>query len=200
MMNPNQHLAKMLKFYRQQKHWSLDKTAQETGVSKAMLGQIERGESSPTVAKLWKIATGMQLSLSQLLEPEQLVEQVTNQHEHQANTSIHHTPIVRQANQLRRQQTQDDMLVATLFPFDPKLKFEVFELTLLAGFEKCSQAHAQGVIEHVLVIGGQMELFIEGNWQVLMTGDSIRFNADRSHGYRNVTQAPAVFHNIIYYP
>ncbi|MEZ8384857.1 helix-turn-helix domain-containing protein, partial [Vibrio splendidus] len=43
-----------LKRLRQEKGWSLDKTAKETGVSKAMLGQIERGESSPTVAKLWQ--------------------------------------------------------------------------------------------------------------------------------------------------
>lgn len=38
-----------------------------TGVSKAMLGQIERGESSPTVTTLWKIATGLQVSFSSLL-------------------------------------------------------------------------------------------------------------------------------------
>ncbi|WP_299495583.1 XRE family transcriptional regulator [uncultured Shewanella sp.] len=192
MMNPNQDLARMLKFYRQQKSWSLDKTAHETGVSKAMLGQIERGESSPTVAKLWKIATGMQLSLSQLLEPD-----------HAQNNTLtprNQKPTIRQAAALRQQQTVDDMLVSTLFPYDPQLKFEVFEITLLPGFEKHAQAHAKGVIEHALMINGQMDLLIEDTWQVLINGDSIRFNADQLHGYRNSTKDVAIFHNIIYYP
>ena len=58
MQEMNQHLAQRLKGLRSELGWSLDVAARETGVSKAMLGQIERGESSPTVATLWKIATG----------------------------------------------------------------------------------------------------------------------------------------------
>ena len=45
---------------------SLDKAATLTGVSKAMLGQIERQESSPTIATLWQIATGLNASFSSL--------------------------------------------------------------------------------------------------------------------------------------
>ena len=46
---------------------SLSKAADLTGVSKAMLGQIERGESSPTIATLWKIAKGFHLPLTALI-------------------------------------------------------------------------------------------------------------------------------------
>jgi transcriptional regulator with XRE-family HTH domain len=49
-MNIAQHLATTLKTLRQQRGWSLSRLAEETGVSKAMLGQVERNESSPTVA------------------------------------------------------------------------------------------------------------------------------------------------------
>ena len=59
----------MLRALRTGRAWSLDRAAQETGVSKAMLGQIERGESSPTIATLWKIASGFNTSLSSLIEP-----------------------------------------------------------------------------------------------------------------------------------
>ena len=45
----NQQVGLALKQLRQQRGWSLDQAAQTCGVSKAMLGQIERGESSPTV-------------------------------------------------------------------------------------------------------------------------------------------------------
>ena len=49
----SQHLSTMLRALRTGRAWSLDRAAQETGVSKAMLGQIERGDSSPTIATLW---------------------------------------------------------------------------------------------------------------------------------------------------
>jgi XRE family transcriptional regulator, regulator of sulfur utilization len=59
------HIGQTLRDLRQQRGWSLDKTAQATGVSKAMLGQIERGESSPTVVTLWRISSGLQASFSE---------------------------------------------------------------------------------------------------------------------------------------
>lgn len=51
-------ISENLRQIRKEKKLSLDSMAEQTGVSKSMLGQIERGESSPTVATLWKIATG----------------------------------------------------------------------------------------------------------------------------------------------
>ena len=68
-MNIAQHLAATLKTLRQQRAWSVSRLAEETGVSKAMLGQIERNESSPTVATLWKIATGLNVPISAFLVP-----------------------------------------------------------------------------------------------------------------------------------
>ena len=41
---------------------SLDEASKLTGVSKAMLGQIERGESSPTISTLWKISSGLKVN------------------------------------------------------------------------------------------------------------------------------------------
>lgn len=61
------HIAKHIKALRQHKGLSLDATAKATGVSKAMLGQIEREESSPTIATLWKIASGLDTSFSAFL-------------------------------------------------------------------------------------------------------------------------------------
>src|SRR5579863_701606 len=62
------HVSSTLKALRQARGWSLDKAAEETGVSKAMLGQIEREESSPTIATLWKIASGFHTSFSSFIE------------------------------------------------------------------------------------------------------------------------------------
>ncbi|MGN9542376.1 helix-turn-helix domain-containing protein [Escherichia coli] len=71
MENLARFLSTTLKQLRQQRGWSLSRLAEATGVSKAMLGQIERNESSPTVATLWKIATGLTCHFQHLFLPPQ---------------------------------------------------------------------------------------------------------------------------------
>ena len=180
----SQHLAQRLKAVRRERGWSLDRTAAETGVSKAMLGQIERGESSPTIATLWKIAGGFNASLSSFLEPRP---------DESDNT------LFRSSADLRHQPAVDEMLVAPLFPYDPRFDFEVFELTLLPGYERLSASHEKGVTEHVIVLSGTMEVLIDTQWTTLSQGEAVRFNAHQSHGYRNNGDEPAVFHNLIHY-
>ncbi|WP_116474059.1 helix-turn-helix domain-containing protein [Zobellella maritima] len=183
MKELNQYLAETLKRLRRQQGWSLDRCARETGVSKAMLGQIERGESSPTVATLWKIAGGFHTPLSTFLEP-----------------APAEGTVYRVADQLRRRPARDGMLVAPLFPYEPRFGFEMLELTLLPGYERISEPHEAGVTEHVIVQGGAMELLLAGQWTSLLPGAAVRFDANRKHGYRNTGTEPAVFYNLIHYP
>ncbi len=60
-------LAKNLKTIREKEKLSLEKVSQLTGVSKTMIGQIERGESSPTLTTIWKIANGLKVSFTSLI-------------------------------------------------------------------------------------------------------------------------------------
>lgn len=71
MDNLTHYLATTLRTLRHQRGWSLSRLAEISGVSKAMLGQIERNESSPTVATLWKIATGLNVPFSMFISPPQ---------------------------------------------------------------------------------------------------------------------------------
>ncbi|MEH6403604.1 MAG: cupin domain-containing protein [Sneathiella sp.] len=187
MENPAEQVSKSLKQMRGRLQWSLDRAAKETGVSKAMLGQIERGESSPTISTLWKIATGFSVSLSSLLE-------------YKSDNEEPLVTLVRDATKLRQTIAEDGMLVAPLFPFDPRVAFEYFELTFPASYERLSEPHKAGVIEYITVTEGQMEILSEGEWHKLKKGQSIRFNADRPHGYRNQTTEPSVILSVIYYP
>ena len=185
MKELEQHLSNTLKRLRQQNQWSLDKTAEKTGVSKAMLGQIERGESSPTVATLWKIADGFHQSLSTFLEPP--ISDKTD------------TVVIRSSTQLRKKPASDEMLIAPLFPYEERFRFELLELTLLPGYERFLDPHKKGVTEHIIVLKGEMEVFLDEEWINLSQGSAVRFTADKPHGYRNKQQLAAVFHNLIYY-
>ena len=57
-----------------------------------------------------------------------------------------------------------------------------------------------GVTEIVAVLHGEMELLVEGEWRPVAAGQALRFAADRPHGYRNLGEQQAVFHNVIRYP
>jgi transcriptional regulator with XRE-family HTH domain len=65
--DPTPVIARRLKDERQKRQWSLDDFARQTGVSKAMLSKLERGEASPTAMLLGKVSGALGLSLSSLL-------------------------------------------------------------------------------------------------------------------------------------
>jgi transcriptional regulator with XRE-family HTH domain len=60
-------LANRIKTEREARHWSLDDLARRSGVSKAMISKVERGESSPTAALLGRLSAAFGLTLSTLL-------------------------------------------------------------------------------------------------------------------------------------
>jgi XRE family transcriptional regulator, regulator of sulfur utilization len=186
MLDPKEYLSSALQNIRKDKGISLDATAKLTGVSKAMLGQIERGESRPTVSTLWKIATGLDVSLSTFIEP--------------APTSYPKATVIRTADDIRQHPANGGLHIAPLFPFEEALGFEYLELTFEAGYERRSKAHAPGMIEFITVIEGQLDVLSEKKWHPLNEGQTIRFAADKPHGYRNLSDTKARVINIIHYP
>ncbi len=176
-----QNIAEHLRFVRKSRGLSLDKTSTLTGVSKAMLGQIERGESSPTIATLWKIATGLDCSFSSFL-----VDGATSSGAAETN---HDEGFLNDPN----------MKVKTLFPFSSLTHFEVFELRLMHFHEQRSTAHQIGVTEHIHVTKGTLSVFKEGEWCTYHEGEQCLLRADQAHGYRDEV-GDTHFIAIIHYP
>lgn len=184
MKNIAKHISLKLKTTRADKGWSLDKASAETGVSKAMLGQIERGESSPTISTLWKIASGFGTSFSSFIE----------------EISVHYKKPVYRTGKTKQLHPHDKKIrVMPIFPYEKSLNFEMFIIELLPGCEHLSPPHKQGVIEHVVVVEGKMEVLVGGVWQKLSKGEGLRFSANQPHGYRNITSKKALFHDMIHY-
>jgi len=174
-MDITQHLAITLKTLRQARGWSLSKLAEETGVSKAMLGQVERNESSPTVSTLWKIATGLNVPFSTFITPD-----------------AENPPVF--------DPQQQAMVVKPLFPWDEALKYDHFSITLAPGALSESTPHETGVIEHVVVISGELEMNIDGEWRTIHADAGVRFAGDKPHAYRNSSTRTVHFHSLIHYP
>ncbi|EXU74480.1 helix-turn-helix domain-containing protein [Erwinia mallotivora] len=170
-----------LKSLRASRGWSLTLAAGKTGVSKAMLGQIERGESSPTVATLWKIATGFNVPFSLFILPAEAPSAV---------------PVLPDG----LTQDNDVMKVTPLFPYDPLLRFDMLAVELVAGGISESSAHDSGVIEHVVVNEGELQLEVDGIWHTLKKDEGLRFQADCTHSYYNPGEQTVKFHSLIHYP
>ena len=92
------------------------------------------------------------------------------------------------------------MQIVSLFPFDAELRFEMLVIELAPGALSESAAHEKGVIEHVIVLEGALELVVDGQVQRLGRGEALRFQADCAHSYHNVGDEKVRFHDLIHYP
>ena len=182
MKNLNLVIGNKLKDIRNKRNLSLDEVTKLTGVSKAMLGQIERGQSNPTVSTLWKIATGLKVSFSLFIEEKQDDLKVIDQ----CNIS----PIIEDNNRMK---------LYPIFPFDANKGFEIFTIELEPGCNHISTPHNDGVEEYIIVTEGEIEINIKDEIFILQKGSSIRFMANSPHTYKNVNQDRAIFQNIILY-
>ena len=182
MNDINLIIGNNLNTYRKSKGYSLDKVAEMTGVSKGMLGQIERGETNPSISTLWKIANGLHISSTFLLEaePDNLVIVKKNEF----------TPIT---------EGNDKFNVFPSFEFDFNKKFEILIADLEVGCIHHSEPHENGAEEYLYVSKGEFQLTIQGTSYNLSEGDSIKFIADKAHEYRNNSKEPSRLHIIIYY-
>lgn len=68
------HSSWRIKELRQRKGWTLEETAQRSGLTKSFLSKIERGKSTPSIATALKLAQAFQTEVGRLfgaLEPEE---------------------------------------------------------------------------------------------------------------------------------
>ncbi|EPR44487.1 transcriptional regulator, XRE family [Desulfovibrio sp. X2] len=184
-------ISRALKEQRERQGLSLDGAARLTGVSKAMLGQIERRESVPTIAVLWKIASGLRVSFSAFF-----ASAVTGAAA-RAGTGAPR-PLPGDPSDEAAFADDPHMKVRVVFPFDPATRMEFFEVALSGSHEQLSSPHQPGVVEHVVVLSGRLAVLFDGQWHEAEPGRALRFPADQPHGYRAVTPE-ATFQNVICY-
>jgi transcriptional regulator with XRE-family HTH domain len=160
-----------VKALRESMDLSLRDLAERSGVSAPMLSQVERGETSPTLAVAGKIAAGLELTLSQLLRLDE----------------SEHVVVVRTAERRRRQRRGHQ--VAELTPPLPGQRADVSEHTLAPGAATGGPGdpplHEPGSRETAVVLEGPVDLFIDGKRHELSEGDSVTFDADLPHHFEN---------------
>ena len=183
MNEPSSMIGEHLREVRTNLNLSLDDAAKATGVSKPMLGQIERGQSIPTITTLWKIATGLKTPLSTFLQEKQP--------EYTTIKIYDETPVTEDNGKMR---------AYTIFPFDPIRSMEMFFIEFDPGCHHASEKHSDGVEEYLMVLSGELQLIINGSEVVIRKNEAIRFRADVPHEYNNPFSEECTAYNIIFYP
>ena len=144
---------------------SLERLAQSSGVSRAMLGQIELGQSAPTINVLWKIARALEVTFSALI-----------------STRAKSGAQVLRASEAKSLTSKDRTFSSrALFPFE------------------AADPHPPGTSENLVVTSGSVEIDAGPDVHKLETGDSIVFEADTAHAYRNTGRIEAVMYLVMTY-
>lgn len=181
MDNIQDTIATNLYNIRKSRNLTYDQLSQLTGVSKAMLIQIEKGKSNPTVSTLYKIADGLHVSFSTFMKKE--------------------TPKVKKIHFQDIEPISDDegnFHVYSLFPFQQERKFEVFMNELMPGCTHQARSHIGE--EYILVKEGRLTFSLEEEKYELDSGDALQFNGTLLHSYQNTTNEIVRFFSMVYYP
>jgi transcriptional regulator with XRE-family HTH domain len=156
---------------------SLRDLAERSGVSAPMLSQVERGETSPTLAVAARIAAGLELTLSQLLRLDE----------------DRHVVIVRNGEGRKRRRAGHR--VEELTPPLPGQRADVsrhrLEPGAVTGGPGDPPLHEPGSRETAVVVEGAPTLVVDGRRHELRAGDSVTFDADLAHHFENTANHPA---------
>jgi transcriptional regulator with XRE-family HTH domain len=163
---------------------SLRDLAERSGVSAPMLSQVERGETSPTLSVASRIASGLELSLSQLLRLDE-GDGIT---------------VVRAGERLLGGHARGHRY-EVLTPALPGQRAEVSEHTLAPGRATGGPddppIHEAGSRETAVVTEGRLSLVCDGVAHELARGDAVTVDADLPHHFENPGRKDARFLSVV---
>ncbi|MEM9205332.1 MAG: XRE family transcriptional regulator [Pseudomonadota bacterium] len=171
-------LPARLKEARSAKGLSLDAVASLSGVSRSMVSQIERGESSPTISTLWNLTRALQVDFAGLLDGQDSAEQIN----------------VLRANEV---PSIDNMgqgcRIRILSPPEEAGGHEVYDIRFDQHGSLNSRPHARGTREQATVLEGQLRIISGPVTEELRQGDTAHYPADVAHAISSIHGPARVF-------
>jgi transcriptional regulator with XRE-family HTH domain len=167
---------------RRAKGITLEVLAELSGVSRAMISKIERGEKNPTLVVAAKIAEGFGITLSQLVGVEEQREVIVVPKERRMIMRDPGTGFERQL----------------LSPTFGKRGIEFIRNIIPEGSTSGEfPPHKRGVVEYIVVEMGSLRALLGGEDYLLEEGDALYFEADVPHGFENVGEGECSYYLVI---
>ena len=160
-----------LRALRTARRLTLEQLSGMAGVSKAMLSQIEQDKVNPTVAVMLKIATALQLRISDLVD---------------APTRNNIVRVIPASDERYTFLADPKCTIRTLSPLDLEKDIEFYRITLEQGARLASEAHFPGTEEFLYLNKGRVRVASGEQEAELGKGDAIRYRADVPHAIANI--------------
>ena len=170
------NVAVNLKQIRQSKGMSLGEVAEQTGVSKSMLAQIEKGTANPSLGVLGKITSGLRIEFQTLIDPPR-----------------EDFCLVSPKEIFPTKELEGQYKVWTCFPYEDSHSVEVYRIDIEPGGVYMSGSHGEKTREYISVLQGEVTVEAEGVSHLVTAEDVLRFETDQIHTYRNNGKGKAVF-------
>lgn len=171
-------LPARLKEARRAKGLSLEAVANLSGVSRSMVSQIERGESSPTISTLWNLTRALQVDFAGLLEDADSTDQI----EVLRSSEV---PSIDNMGQACR--------ISILSPPEEAGGHEVYDIRFGKNGALNSHPHARGAQEQLTVLEGAVRVTSGSAAMELQQGDTARYAADVTHAIAALKGPARVF-------
>ncbi len=161
---------------------TLEGLAERSGVSRAMISKLERGEKNPTLVIAAKLAEGLEVTLSQLAGVEERREVVVTPKERRMTMHDPETGFERQL----------------LSPSFAGRGIEFIRNVIPEGGTSGEfPPHKKGVEEYIVVERGRLRADLGGEEYVLEEGDAVYFEADVTHRFDNLGEGTCSYYLII---
>ena len=170
------NIAMNLNRIRKSKGMSLDTVAEQTGVSKSMLAQIEKGTANPSIGVLGKIVSGLRITFDDLLQ-----------------TPVMDSYLVHIKNLVPTKEIPGQYRVMTCFPIEDNYQVEIYRIEIAPGGTYISGGHGERTREYISVLMGDLTIETKGKTEPVSVEDSYRFESDSEHCYRNMGTVLLVF-------
>ncbi|MDF1716056.1 MAG: XRE family transcriptional regulator [Antarcticimicrobium sp.] len=171
-------LPARLKQARRDKGLSLEAVSRLSGVSRSMVSQIERGESSPTIATLWNLTRALQVDFAGLLDQDEGGDRIG---------------VLRASEVPRIDNMGDGCRIRILSPPEEAGQHEVYDIAFDPDGRLVSQPHRHGAEEALTVLEGRVRVSSGTAVEVLEAGDTARYRADIDHAIGAEGGAARVF-------
>ena len=169
-------IGKTVQRLRKAYNMSLGALSEQSGVAKSIISQIERNETNPTLGTVHRLSRALDTTIQEMLRD----DRGSNFREHQTKSGI---PILESQDGLCR------LAIAGPLELVEDVQWYDFQAKPRGTLE--SDPHPPGTIEHLYLLGGELEVTVMDEVRIAKTGEAIRFRGDRPHKLVNTGSGDA---------
>ncbi len=174
----NAQFGKTIGRLRKAEALSLGELAEQSGVAKSMISQIEKNESNPTLATITRLSRALGTSVEAVLSVNDSDDDPLVEHARRKDT-----PVL---------MSDDGLCTLRIIGSIDTVEFvQWYDFTAKPGGKLESSPHPDGSIENLSILTGRLSVTVDGQTWTAKAGETLRYRADRDHAIENTGENSA---------